>query len=376
MTKITDTNNTTTVTVIKKEAEAPISDIYCKASEFILQRTGVVCPGKELEKIVTLLDLKEKRIKRWAKKISENKTAAADDTDEGSDDSGQEQDSDEDGVVVEAVQTEKVNDDCCGEKVVHDAHTGPIYEAFVQNGVLLAPDTLHSVLRILKVRPKRICGRGGLVRPLGVARRDYRYWNQILPRQIVRLSKRKENGPRGSSKGLKKMVVTPMMFVVVNGRANVPFQGKHGARAMHGPDGKQFGLGKHGPPGRHCPGKRGPGKHGKGGPGKHGPGKKHGSGLNDRSGKQLGLRKHGPAGMHCPCKHGPGKHGKRGPGMYGPGKSFLNGPRAHQKAHQCMAYVPLVAFGGGVHGHTRFVPRSYGGRVELGHPVVAAVKSA
>uniref|UniRef100_A0A7S3XSJ6 Uncharacterized protein n=1 Tax=Heterosigma akashiwo TaxID=2829 RepID=A0A7S3XSJ6_HETAK len=349
--KITDTN-TTTAMIMTKEAEVPTCDLYCKAAKFILKKTGVACPGKELEKIVTLLDLKEKRIKRWAKKINENETAASYDM-EGSDDSQEDNGSDEDEVIVEAVQTEKVNDDCSNDEEIH-GHAGPIYEAFVQNGVLLAPDTLHSVLRILKVRPKRICGRG-LVRPLGVARRDYRYWNQILPRQIVSLGKRKENNRRGNSKGLKKMMVTPpILFAVVNGRAKAPFQGKHGP-GMRGPN-KHRGLGKHSP-GTHGPGKHGPGEHGKGGPGKHGPGKKHGSDMHG-PGKHFDLGKHG-RGMHSPGKHGPGKYGPSN-------KSCLYGPRAHR----CVAYVPLVAFGGGAYGRTCFVPHSHGGRVELSHLVV------
>mmetsp|Transcript_10159 Transcript_10159/g.18017 ORF Transcript_10159/g.18017 Transcript_10159/m.18017 type:complete len:455 (+) Transcript_10159:49-1413(+) len=148
---------------------------------------------------------------------------------------------------------------------------GPVVEALQEKGISLPPPVLHTVLRMLKVRPKLFV-KLGLVRPIGVARRDFHHWNKRIRKGGFAgeagcgKGKGQRKGRRGKSCGNGKGMKGP---------------GVHGP-PPRGPPGHGPGMGMYGPP-PHGPPHHGPGM------GMHGPPPPHGM--------------HGP-----PPPHGPGMH--------------------------------------------------------------------
>mmetsp|Transcript_7901 Transcript_7901/g.12473 ORF Transcript_7901/g.12473 Transcript_7901/m.12473 type:complete len:426 (-) Transcript_7901:335-1612(-) len=318
---------------------APVDvSVHGMASQAIYKFGGVYCPPDQLEALMEVLKLKNKRLVKVGLLPASAVASASDELDEDEDDQDDDDDekaekagSDEDGfavvddedlpvaepVDVKPSGTSEVkvdpmeNDDAHaphdgpphhgphgmygpphgphGHGPPHGPHghgpplhmlpgpmrkmfvPGPVVEALQEKGISLPPPVLHTVLRMLKVRPKLFV-KLGLVRPIGVARRDFHHWNKRIRKGGFAgeagcgKGKGQRKGRRGKSCGNGKGMKGP---------------GVHGP-PPRGPPGHGPGMGMYGPP-PHGPPHHGPGM------GMHGPPPPHGM--------------HGP-----PPPHGPGMH--------------------------------------------------------------------
>mmetsp|Transcript_16407 Transcript_16407/g.27660 ORF Transcript_16407/g.27660 Transcript_16407/m.27660 type:complete len:406 (+) Transcript_16407:30-1247(+) len=288
---------------------APVDvSVHGMASQAIYKFGGVYCPPDQLEALMEVLKLKNKRLVKVgllpasavASASDEPDDEDADDQDDDDDEKAEKPGSDEDGFAVvddedlpvaepvdvkpsgtseEVKEDPMENDDAHafhhghapphhgphgmygpphGHGPPHGPHghgpplhmlpgpmrkmfvPGPVVEALQEKGISLPPPVLHTVLRMLKVRPKLFV-KLGLVRPIGVARRDFHHWNKRIRKGGGGCAADRRKGCRGKRSGDGKGKKGPGMHGPPH----------HGPPPMHGLPHHGPGMEMHGPPPPH-----------------------------------------------------------------------------------------------------------------------------
>jgi len=271
------------------EVAAPVN-IYGLASQAIYEIGKVYCPPDQLEALMEVLKFKNKRLvkagllKASAIASSTNEVDEDEDGDEGDqeDDEDVKPEKDTSSLPVAELVDEKPTacenkEEEAAERMETDgAHgvphgpplphgpphhglhghgpplhvlagpmrkmfvPGPVAEALQEKGITLPPPVLHTVLRMLKVRPMRFV-KLGLVCPIGVARRDYLLWNKRIRKGGGGCAADRRKGCRGKRSGDGKGKKGPGMHGPPH----------HGPPPVHGLPHHGPGMEMHGPPPPH-----------------------------------------------------------------------------------------------------------------------------
>mmetsp|Transcript_27480 Transcript_27480/g.84822 ORF Transcript_27480/g.84822 Transcript_27480/m.84822 type:complete len:411 (-) Transcript_27480:154-1386(-) len=200
---------TSTPRAIAPSSENPTKTVFEHASDE-LGRFGLDAPAAELKKLLDVLKFKPRRLVKaglapaHALKVDEAPRAEPVDDDD---------DDDEPFDGVELVEALALDDKDDAEPVAGEAAAAAAAEAMeaasvdvvaaaiAAKGVTLAPNVLHTVLRVLHCRPKR-CVKVGLVSDIKEARASYKVGGKSAAKELFRDEGCRGGGRKGWGRGL------------------------------------------------------------------------------------------------------------------------------------------------------------------------------